>query len=90
MSPALNGSSVIWRFKCGDPSEIRNGITLGFYTRLTYAYIKHHLMKNVFNHKLFFFKSLSQVVGRIPPHLEHGEPVSAVLIFAFVLLQREE
>ena len=39
---------------------------------------------------LIKIKSLYQVVGRIPPHLEHGEPLCAVPVFALVLLQREE
>ena len=34
MSPALNGSSAIWRFEGSDAVEIRNGITFGFYTGL--------------------------------------------------------
>ena len=35
MSPALNGSSVIRRFKGSDAIEIRDGITFNFYTGLT-------------------------------------------------------
>ena len=34
MSPALNGSSAIWRFEGSDAIEIRNGITFDFYTGL--------------------------------------------------------
>ena len=33
-SPALNGSSVIWRFKHSDVMEIGDGMTLDFYTGL--------------------------------------------------------
>ena len=34
MSPALNESSAIWRFKGSDAIEIREGITFDFYTGL--------------------------------------------------------
>ena len=34
MSPALNGSSAIRRFKHSDAIEIRDGITFDFYTGL--------------------------------------------------------
>ena len=34
MSPALNGSSVIWRFEGSDAIEIRDEITFDFYTGL--------------------------------------------------------
>ena len=39
MSPALNGSSAIRRFKHSDTIEIRDGITLDFYTGLPHIYI---------------------------------------------------
>ena len=34
MSPALNGNSAIWHFEGSDVIEIRNGITVNFYTGL--------------------------------------------------------
>ena len=37
MSPALSGSSVIWRFKGNDAIEIRYGITLNFYMGLQHV-----------------------------------------------------
>ena len=38
MSPALNGSSAIQRFEVSDAIEIRDGITLDFYTGLPHMY----------------------------------------------------
>ena len=40
MSPALNGSSAIRRFKGSDVIEIRNGITFDFYTGLPLRSLK--------------------------------------------------
>ena len=37
MSPALNGSSAIRRFKCSNAIEIRDGITFDFYTGLPHV-----------------------------------------------------
>ena len=37
MSPALNGSSAIRRFKHSDVIEIRNGIIFDFYTGLPHV-----------------------------------------------------
>ena len=34
MSPALSGSSAIWRFEGNNAVEIRDGITFEFYTGL--------------------------------------------------------
>ena len=34
MSPALNGSLVIWHFEGSDAIEIRDGINFNFYTGL--------------------------------------------------------
>ena len=34
MSPALNGSSALQRFECGNAIEIRNGIMFDFYPGL--------------------------------------------------------
>ena len=39
MNPALNGSSVLERFKCGDAIEIWNGIMFDFYPGLPHIYI---------------------------------------------------
>ena len=39
MSPALNGSLAIRRFEHSDAIEIRDGITLDFYTGLPHMYI---------------------------------------------------
>ena len=36
MSPALNGSSAIQRFKHSDAIKIRDGITFDFYTELNF------------------------------------------------------
>ena len=38
MSPAVNGSSALRRFKRSDAIEIRDGITFGFYTALPHVY----------------------------------------------------
>ena len=43
MSPGLNGSSVIRRFKHGNAIEIRNGITFDFYTGLPHMYMHTHV-----------------------------------------------
>ena len=40
-SPALDGSSAIWRFKHSDVIEIRNGIILDFYTGLSHIKFFH-------------------------------------------------
>ena len=37
MSPTLNGSSAIRRFKGSDVIEIRDGITIDFYTELPHV-----------------------------------------------------
>ena len=39
MSPVLNGSSAIRHFECGDAIEIRDGITLDFYTGLPHIFM---------------------------------------------------
>ena len=38
LSPALDGSSAIWRFEHSDAIEIRNGTTFDFYTGLPHIY----------------------------------------------------
>ena len=38
MSPALNGSTALQHFKCGNMVEIRNGITSDFYPGLPHMY----------------------------------------------------
>ena len=45
MSPALNGSSAIWRFEGSDAIEIRNEITFDFYTGLPDV---HFTYKSIF------------------------------------------
>ena len=39
MSPALNGSSALQRFECGNMVEIRNVIMFDFYPGLTHTYM---------------------------------------------------
>ena len=39
MSPALNGSSAIWRFEGSDAIEIHAGITFDFYTGLPHIFL---------------------------------------------------
>ena len=39
MSPALNGSSAIRRFECGNAVEISDGIAFNFYTGLPHTYV---------------------------------------------------
>ena len=39
MSPVLNGSSAIRRFKGSDTIKIRDGITLDFYTGLPHIFM---------------------------------------------------
>ena len=42
MSPALNGSSAIQRFKRSNAIEICDGITFDFYTGLSHVEIEHY------------------------------------------------
>ena len=39
MSPTLNGSSAIRRFKGSDVIKIRDGITIDFYTELPHVHV---------------------------------------------------
>ena len=41
MSPTLNGSSAIWRFKGSNAIEICDGITFDFYTGLPHVFQLH-------------------------------------------------
>ena len=41
MSPALNGSSALERFKRGNAIDVRNGIMFDFYPGLPYTYRLH-------------------------------------------------
>ena len=35
MSPALNGSSLVWHFECGNTKEIHDGTIFNFNNRLS-------------------------------------------------------
>ena len=57
MSPALSGSSVIWRFERSDAIEIHNVIIFDFYTghfwNCTYMQaVKHDIVYNLINTNL--------------------------------------
>ena len=43
MSPALNGSSMLERFKQSNASEIRNGVMFNFYLGLPHIHIYQHI-----------------------------------------------
>ena len=81
MSPALNGSSVIWRFEGSNAIEIRDGITFDFYTGLPHIYMirntRQHFghegteMKCESQHKKFSTTVLSRTSAHGHSQLKH-------------------
>ena len=61
MSPALNGSSVIRRFKCSNVIEIYNGITFDFYTGLPHINTRAMMLQT--RHWVTQYQALSATVG---------------------------
>ena len=45
MSPALNGSAALQRFKCGNAVEIHNGIMFDFYPGLPHMELRNSIFK---------------------------------------------
>ena len=65
MSPALNGSSVIWHFEGSDTIEIGNGITFHFYMGMP------QLQRNeihVLKHRL---TSCNEISNESHAHIDH-------------------
>ena len=54
MSPALDGSSALQRFECGNAVEIRNGIMFDFYPgTVTYTILPFTLVSIVTGGSIF-------------------------------------